>query len=104
MPDTPIGRRATGFLTAYNTGTDALATFIAAEMTPRDVSAPERARRLEGTRAQTGMLTVRQVLSASPTELTLVANGSNGGPVRMQFNADAAAPFRLLGVLFLPYP
>lgn len=96
LPDSPIGRRAAGFLKAFGSGSPAMAAFIAEQMVQTDVSPMDRAKRGEPMRADIGALTFKQVVSASDTELVLLVEGANAGSLELTLRAEPVAPFRLL--------
>jgi D-alanyl-D-alanine carboxypeptidase len=96
LPNTPIGRRAAGFLKAFGGGSPAMAAFIAEEMVQTDVTPMERAKRGEPMRADIGTLTLKRVISASETLIVLAVDGSNVGPLELTLESEPTAPYRLL--------
>lgn len=96
LPNTPLGRRAAGFLKAFGAGSPAMAAFIADEMVQTDVTPMDRAKRGEPMRADIGALTLKRVISASETVIVLAVEGSNAGPLELTLTSEPTAPYRLL--------
>jgi D-alanyl-D-alanine carboxypeptidase len=105
VPDTPVGRAAQGWLTAFNSGD------IAAYRAFVEKSWPSGVQRIEptmGLRARTGGFDVRQIeASSTPTKLSaLVQERKSDQFARLTLEMDAAAPNQIatLSLRAIPRP
>lgn len=80
FPDTPQGKLAAGFFAAANaTDEEAMLKFQQANFSEAALkrrSPEERLARTRQLREQAGALTLREVVSSSPTQLVVLASGS----------------------------
>lgn len=103
MPDTPIGRRAAGFLEAFNSGDMArLRDFITTQYAPTALSrmsADARIQTLGRFSGNAGTLSLLAVDRVDDAELTArVQAGRTGERFRMTFEANAAEEHKLVGI------
>lgn len=101
LPQTAAGRRVEAYLKAFNAGESAMKEFFAAN-TAKDAlqSAPLETRlaRYKQMRERLGTLEVRKIAGSRADLVSLVARGSNGPVVSLDFQFEAAEPFGLVSI------
>lgn len=102
LPDTPEGELVAGFLAALNDRDPAaLERFVGEHWSanaPRKMTPAERAGNLRRLHEDSGTLSVRAVVAASPEEVTVLLAGETGPPVRLGVRIEAGRPPRILGL------
>ena len=102
IPDTPLGRRVAGFLSAFNSGDEkAMVAFWAANFTPASLRERPVEARLQFYRRMRGdMKTIAPsaVEESTPTVIALRMMAENGDFFRFRFEAEANPPHRLTGM------
>jgi len=99
IPDTPLGRRVAGFVSAFNSGDEkAMIGFWTADFTPESLrQRPVEARLQFYRRMQEEMKTiaVAAVEESTPTAIALKMKTETGGYFQFRFEAEADPPHRL---------
>ncbi len=102
IPDTPVGRRAAGFMSAFNSGGEkAMIGFWKANFTPESLEQrPVEARLQFYRRMREDMkkITLAAVEATAPTAITLRMKSASGGFFQFHFEAEANPPYRLTGM------
>lgn len=102
IPDTPLGRRVAGFVSAFNNGDEkAIVAFWTANFTPESLrQRPVDARLQVNRRMREEMKTiaVAAVEESTPTAIALKMKTGIGGYFQFRFEAEADPPHRLTGI------
>jgi len=102
IPDTPVGRRAAGYVAAFNSGDEkAMIAFWKANFTPESLEQRPVEARLQfyrRTREDLKSIAVAAVEESTPAALTLRVKAETGGTLQIRFEAEADAPHRLTGM------
>lgn len=100
-PDTPAGRTARGWVTAFSSGEKAMREFLAGTLTQESLarrSMDERMVTYRENRETLGKLTLGSVVQSTPTELTVSLLDSDLASHEFVFTVQADAPHRLVSV------
>jgi CubicO group peptidase (beta-lactamase class C family) len=104
LPQTPAGRHVEAYLKAFNAGESAMREFFtghtakdALQKTPVET----RLSRYVQMRERLGTLTLRKVLESRGDLVVIVARGSNGPIVQLDFQFEAAEPYGLISIRLL---
>lgn len=100
-PDTRVGALARGWVTAFDTGEDAMRAFLADHMAAKDLAergVPSRVERYRTLRDQYGRLQLDRVVESSPTELTVKLLDGDAKSREFTFRSEAQAPWKLVSV------
>lgn len=108
LPDTALGRRATAYFAAFGAGSDdAMRAFFTEHLSTEALQrrpAEERLGMTRRIRADLGTLAPHEVLSESPTRLEVLVRAAGDRWLSFDFEAEPAAPHRLLGIRITPAP
>ncbi len=101
LASTPSGRRVEAYIKAFNAGEAAMREFFAANTAQDSLQkTPMEARlsRYKQMHERLGDLEIRKVAENKPDLVSVVAHGSNGPLVNLDFQFEAAEPHGLLGI------
>ncbi|MDP2916119.1 MAG: serine hydrolase domain-containing protein [Candidatus Aminicenantes bacterium] len=101
LPQTPAGRRVESYVKAFNAGEAAMKEFFAANVAKEALQKTPletRLARYKQMRERLGTLEIRKVIESRADLVNVVARGSNGSEVSLDFQFEAAEPFGLLSV------
>jgi CubicO group peptidase (beta-lactamase class C family) len=101
LGSTPSGRKVEAYIKAFNAGEAAMKDFFAAHTAPASLQqAPLETRlaRYRQMRGRLGDLEIRRVAENKPELVSVVAQGSGGPAVAMDFLFEAAEPYGLMGI------
>lgn len=100
-PDTRVGTLARGWVTAFDTGEDAMRGFLADHMAAKNLAergVPSRVERYRALRDQYGRLQLDRVVESAPTELTVKLLDGDAKPREFTFRSEAQEPWKLVSV------
>jgi CubicO group peptidase (beta-lactamase class C family) len=100
LPDTTAGKRVAAYLEAFNGGEARMKEFFLANVSPESLAmrpVEERLRFYREVQSETGGLALRQVVQASETGVTILAQAKAGGWFELTFQFEPAPPHRLEG-------
>ena len=101
LPQTPAGRRVEAYVKAFNAGEAAMKDFFAANVVKDSLlknPVETRLARYRQMRERLGTLEIRKVVESRADLVNVVAHGSNGSVVSLDFQFEAAEPFGFLAV------
>lgn len=101
LPQTTAGRRVEAYLKAFNAGEAAVKEFFAANTAKDALQRTPLETRLARTRQmreRLGTLEIRKIADSRADLVSLVARGSNGPVVSLDFQFEAAEPFGLVSI------
>jgi D-alanyl-D-alanine carboxypeptidase len=101
LASTPSGRRVEAYIKSFNAGETAMRDFFAANAARESLqktSLETRLTRYKQMHERLGGLEIRRVAENKADLVSVVAHGSNGPVVSMEFQFEAAEPYGLLGV------
>ena len=100
-PDTRVGALARGWVTAFDTGEDAMRAFLAEHMAAKNLAergVPSRVERYKTLRDQYGRLQLDRVVKSSATELTVKLLDGDAKPREFTFRSEVQEPWKLVSV------
>ena len=100
-PATRAGEAAKGWVTAFNSGEEAMKEFLATRMAARALSekpVPARVERYRELREEYGRLQLDRVVKSAPYELTARLLDSDAKPREFVFKSEDRAPWKLVSV------
>lgn len=100
-PDTRVGTLAKGWVTAFNTGEEAMRGFLRDHLAAKSLSekgVPARVERYQTLREKYGRLQLDRVLASSPTELTVKLLDADARVREFTFRAEDREPWKLVSV------
>jgi CubicO group peptidase (beta-lactamase class C family) len=101
LPPTPAGRSVEAYLKSFNAGEEAMRSYFA-EFAAKDAlqQAPIELRltRYRQMHERLGSLELRKVIEAKAELVRILAHGSNGPLVNLEFQFEPAEPFGLIGI------
>ena len=100
-PATRVGELARGWVEAFSTGEEAMKTYLAANMAPKDLAkrnVPQRIERYRDLRKKYGKLELASVVKSADHELTVKLMASDGSRQEFTFTAQSEPPFKLASV------
>lgn len=102
IPDTPVGRRVTEFVSVFNSGDEkAMIAFWTANFTPESLERRPAEARLpihRRMREEMKTIAVAAVEESTPTSIALRMKTGAGDIVQFRFEAEAEPPHRLAGI------
>jgi D-alanyl-D-alanine carboxypeptidase len=101
LASTPSGRRVEAYVQSFNAGETAMRDFFtasAARESLRKTPMETRLSRYKQMRERLGDLEIRRIAENKADLVSVVAHGSNGPVVSLEFQFEAAEPYGLLGV------
>jgi hypothetical protein len=100
-PETRVGTLAKGWVTAFNTGEEAMRSFLKDHMAAKSLSekgVPTRVDRYRTLREKYGRLQLDRVVASSPTELTVKLLDADAKSREFIFRAETQEPRKLVSV------
>jgi hypothetical protein len=100
-PDTRVGALARGWVTAFNTGEDAMRGFLKDHMAAKSLAekdVPARVERYRTLREKYGRLQLERVIASSASELTVKLLDVEAHAREFTFRSETTAPYRLTSV------
>jgi D-alanyl-D-alanine carboxypeptidase len=101
LPQTPAGRSVAAYLKAFNAGEEAMREYFAsftAKVALQQAPIETRIGRYRQMRERLGTLGLRKLVEAKPDLVRVVAHGSSGPLVSLDFQFEPAEPFGLIAV------
>jgi len=98
---TPAGRCVVAYMKAFNAGEAAIKEFFAsftAKAALQNAPIETRLARYKQMRDRLGTLELREVVGIRPEQVSVVARGSNGPEVSLDFQFESTAPFGLMSI------
>ncbi len=100
-PDTRAGEVAKAWVTAFNTGEDAMREFLATRMATKALGerpVPTRVARYRELREEYGRLQLDRVVKSTPNELTARLLDADAKPRDFVFKSEDRSPWKLVSV------
>jgi hypothetical protein len=100
-PDTRVGTLARGWVTAFNTGEDAMRGFLKDHMAAKNLAekgVPSRVERYRTLREKYGRLQLERVIASSASELTVKLLDADAHAREFTFRSETNAPYKLASV------
>ena len=100
-PPTRVGALARDWVTAFNTGEDAMRAFLKDKMAAKNLAekgVPARVERYRTLREKYGRLQLERVIVSSASELTVKLLDTDAHAREFTFRSETAAPYRLASV------
>jgi hypothetical protein len=100
-PDTRVGALARDWVTAFNTGEDAMRGFLADHMAAKTIAergVPSRVERYRTLRDQYGRLQLDRVVESSASELTVKLLDGDAKSREFTFRSEAQEPWKIVSV------
>ena len=100
-PATRAGELARGWVTAFNSGEEAMRAFLAARMAARNLAEKNvsvRVERYRSLRERYGRLQLEKVVASEPTELSVRLLDADAKSQTFVFKTESREPWKLLSV------
>ena len=100
-PDTRVGALARGWVTAFNTGEEAMRGFLKDHMASKSLSekgVPTRVERYRTLREKYGRLQLDRVVASSPVEVTVKLLDADAKAREFTFRSEDKEPWKLVSV------